>query len=174
MLFSAYFRLLHAGYVLAREGALSIISIKDLPPALAPLRGGIWLARLIERPSVRKTGHVERLNRALNLLGPTYVKFGQTLATRPDVVGIDIANDLAGLQDRMDPFDATLVPVILRDALEDKAAELTEMSAPIAAASIAQVHRARLVPAIGPAKIVAVKILRPGVQARFMADIYRR
>ncbi len=55
---------------------------------------------------MRKTGHVERLNKALNLLGPTYVKFGQTLATRPDVVGVDIANDLAGLQDRMDPFDA--------------------------------------------------------------------
>ncbi|WP_193337579.1 2-polyprenylphenol 6-hydroxylase [Devosia beringensis] len=171
MLFSAYFRLLHAGFVLAREGALSMISTKGLPPALAPLRAGIWLGRLIERPSVRQTGHVDRLNRALNRLGPTYVKFGQTLATRPDVVGITIANDLAGLQDRMDPFDAALVPGILAAALEGKAAELTELSAPIAAASIAQVHRARLVPAKGPARTVAVKILRPGVQARFMADI---
>ncbi|MDP2779560.1 2-polyprenylphenol 6-hydroxylase [Devosia sp.] len=171
MPFSAYFRLLRAGYVLAREGALSIISTRDLPPALAPLRAGIWLGRLIERPSVRKTGHVERLTRALNLLGPTYVKFGQTLATRPDVVGAAIANDLAGLQDRMDPFDAALVPGILAAALEDKATELTELSAPIAAASIAQVHRATLKPANGPNKIVAVKILRPGVQARFMADI---
>lgn len=171
MLFSAYFRLLRAGYVLAREGALSIISTKGLPPALAPLRAGIWLGRLIERPSVRKTGHVERLNRALNLLGPTYVKFGQTLATRPDVVGVDIANDLAGLQDRMDPFDAALVPAILAAALGEKAGELTELSPPIAAASIAQVHRARLRPADGPARTVAVKILRPGVQTRFMADI---
>jgi len=171
MLFSAYFRLLRAGYVLAREGALSIISTKGLPPALAPLRAGIWLGRLIERPSVRKTGHVERLNRALNLLGPTYVKFGQTLATRPDVVGVDIANDLAGLQDRMDPFDAALVPAILTAALGEKAGELTELSPPIAAASIAQVHKARLRPANGPVRTVAVKILRPGVQTRFMADI---
>ncbi|MDB5473920.1 MAG: ubiB, partial [Devosia sp.] len=171
MLISAYFRLARAGYVLAREGALSIISANGLPPALAPLRLGIWLGRLIERPEVRKSGHVERLNKALNRLGPTYVKFGQTLATRPDVVGPDIANDLAGLQDRMDPFDPALVPQILRAALEDKAAELTELSAPIAAASIAQVHRARLRPPSGPARVVAVKILRPGVSERFMADI---
>ena len=66
MLISAYYRLARAGYVLAREGALSIISTNGLPPALAPLRLGIWLGRLIERPSVRKTGHVERLNKALN------------------------------------------------------------------------------------------------------------
>ncbi|MHA6689474.1 2-polyprenylphenol 6-hydroxylase [Devosia sp. A449] len=169
MVIGAYLRLFRAGYVLAREGALSIPG--ELPPALAPLRLGIWLGRLIERPSVRKTGHVERLNKALNRLGPTYVKFGQTLATRPDVVGPQIANDLAGLQDKMDPFDATLVPAILKTALGDKADELTELSPPIAAASIAQVHQARLKPASGLPKTVAVKILRPGVEARFMADI---
>src|SRR3954451_13704322 len=99
MLISAYFRLVRAGYVLAREGALSIIVARDLP---LPLRFGIGLGRLIERPSVRRTGHVERLNRALNRLGPTYVKFGQTLATRPDVVGAEVAADLAGLQDKME------------------------------------------------------------------------
>jgi ubiquinone biosynthesis protein len=169
MLISAYFRLVRAGYVLAREGALSIPG--ELPPALAPLRFGIWLGRLVERPSVRKTGHVERLNKALNRLGPTYVKFGQTLATRPDVVGAQIANDLAGLQDKMDPFDAALVPGILTAALGDKAEQLTELSPSVAAASIAQVHRARLKPASGLPKTVAVKILRPGVEARFMADI---
>jgi ubiquinone biosynthesis protein len=165
----AYFRLVRAGFVLAREGALSIPG--TLPPALAPLRFGIWAGRLVERPSVRRTGHVERLNRALNRLGPTYVKFGQTLATRPDVVGPQVANDLAGLQDKMEPFDPALVPVILAQALEGKAAELTELSPPVAAASIAQVHKARLVPASGQPRIVAVKVLRPGVQERFMADI---
>ena len=168
MILSAYFRLVRAGYVLAHEGALSIIVARDLP---LPLRLGIGLGRVIERPAVRRTGHVERLNRALNRLGPTYVKFGQTLATRPDVVGADVAEDLAGLQDKMEPFDAALVPAILLDALGAKAAELTELSEPIAAASIAQVHRAKLVPASGPKKVVAVKILRPGVAQRFMADI---
>jgi ubiquinone biosynthesis protein len=169
MIFGAYFRLIRAGYVLAREGALSIAG--ELPPALAPLRFGIWLGRLIERPSVRRTGHVERLNKALNRLGPTYVKFGQTLATRPDVVGTRIANDLAGLQDKMEPFDSALVPEILATALGPKAEQLTELSPPIAAASIAQVHKARLVPGNGTTRTVAVKILRPGVERRFMSDI---
>ena len=169
MVLGAYFRLLRAGFVLAREGALSIPG--ELPPALVPLKVGIWLGRLVERPSVRRTGHVERLNKALNRLGPTYVKFGQTLATRPDVVGPQIANDLAGLQDKMEPFDPALVPAILATALGPKAAELTELSPPIAAASIAQVHRAKLMPADGLPRTVAVKVLRPGVETRFMADI---
>ncbi|WIJ25228.1 2-polyprenylphenol 6-hydroxylase [Devosia sp. RR2S18] len=168
MLISAYYRLARAGWVLAREGALSIVSARDLP---MPLRWAVRLGRLIEHPSVRRTGHVERLNKALNRLGPTYVKFGQTLATRPDVVGPDVAADLQGLQDRMDPFDPALVPTMLVDALGPKAAELTEMSPPIAAASVAQVHRARLVSANGLPRQVAVKILRPGVTHRFMADI---
>lgn len=169
MILVSCFRLARAGYVLAREGALSIIVARDLA---WPLRFAIRLGRLVERPSVRRTGHVERLTRALNLLGPTYVKFGQTLATRPDVVGAGIAADLAGLQDKMDPFDPALVPAILHDALGDKARELTQLSAPVAAASIAQVHQATLAgKGNGTDKIVAVKILRPGVARRFMADI---
>ena len=168
MLISAYYRLLRAGFVLAREGALSILASHDLP---APLRLGVRLGRLVERPSVRRTGHVERLNRALNRLGPTYVKFGQTLATRPDVVGAQIANDLQGLQDRVDPFDFALVPTILETALGTKATELTQLSPAIAAASIAQVHKSLLVPARGTPRTVSVKILRPGVNQRFRADI---
>ena len=88
---AAYFRLVRAGYVLAREGALSVVDPEALPPALRP---AVAAARLIERPAVKRTGHVERLTRALNRLGPTYVKFGQTLATRPDIVGPEIARDL--------------------------------------------------------------------------------
>src|SRR6185312_15078376 len=99
---AAYFRLARAGYVLAREGAFSIIDPAALPPAL---KAAIGVARLLERPAVRRTGRVERLTRALNRLGPTYVKFGQTLATRPDIVGPEIAADLASLQDAMEPFD---------------------------------------------------------------------
>jgi len=168
MILSAYFRLMRAGYVLAREGALSIIETRNLPWTLRMLIG---TGRLIERPAVRRTGHAERLNRALNRLGPTYVKFGQTLATRPDIVGPRIAADLSGLQDRMDPFDPALVPGILSVALEGKDLELTELSPPVAAASIAQVHSAVLKRAGRPGEKVAVKILRPDVAHRFMADI---
>jgi ubiquinone biosynthesis protein len=165
---SAYYRLARAGFVLAREGAFSIVDPVALPPSM---KLGIGTARLLERGAVKKTGRVERLTRALNLLGPTYVKFGQTLATRPDIVGPEIAADLAILQDAMAPFDEKLVPAILAEALKDKAHDLKELSPPIAAASIAQVHKAVLVDKFGQRRAVAVKILRPNVARRFRADL---
>src|SRR5690606_41461305 len=108
------------------------------------MMAGMDMGRLVERPSVRRTGRIERLNAALHKLGPTYVKLGQSLATRPDIVGAQAAADLSALQDRMPPFDSALVPGILSTALGVKAEQLTEISPPVAAASIAQVHRARL------------------------------
>ena len=165
---AAYFRLLRAGFVLAREGALSLVDVALLPPSLRLL---VRAGRLIERRDARNQGGVQRLTRALNRLGPTYVKFGQSLATRPDIVGVDIARDLAVLQDAMAPFDPALVPGVLSDALGEKAADLKQLSPPIAAASIAQVHRAVLRDANGSERLVAVKLLRPGVRRRFMADL---
>ncbi|MDB5507084.1 MAG: 2-polyprenylphenol hydroxylase [Devosia sp.] len=163
----AYFRLVRAGWVLAREGAFSLVDPVPLP---AMLRFGLGAARLVERRSVRRDGPADRLTRALNTLGPTYVKFGQTLATRPDIVGPVMAAHLASLHDAMPPFDGALVPAMLREALGERAATLTELSAPIAAASIAQVHRAIVVTPQGK-KHVAVKLLRPGVAERFRADL---
>lgn len=164
---AAYFRLVRAGFVLAREGALGIVDGPALPPSL---KFGISVGRMLERPEVKRTGRVERLTRALNRLGPTYVKFGQALATRPDVVGLVAAADLSALQDQMEPFDPAVVPGLLAEALPEHSAELKELSPPIAAASIAQVHKAVLVDARGR-RMVAVKILRPGIKRRFQADI---
>jgi len=160
----AYFRLARAGYVLAREGALSIFDNDALPPVM---KAGVRFGRLFERGEVRRSGKVERLTRALNRLGPTYVKLGQALATRPDIVGADVAADLSVLQDAMEPFDPALVPALLSEALGPRAAELTDISPPVAAASIAQVHHARL----ADSTRVAVKILRPGIRRRFGDDI---
>ncbi|HHY48375.1 MAG TPA: 2-polyprenylphenol 6-hydroxylase [Alphaproteobacteria bacterium] len=165
---AAYFRLARAGWVLAREGAFAIIDVDALPPVF---RFGVRLGRLIEKGEVKRTGRVERLTRALNRLGPTYVKFGQTLATRPDIVGAAFAADLAVLQDKMEPFDQKLVPQLLREALGPRAEELTELSPPIAAASIAQVHKAVLLAPNGTRRTVAVKILRPGIKRRFRRDL---
>ena len=164
---AAYFRLARAGFVLAREGALSIFDNDALPPVM---QAGVRFGRLFERGEVKRTGKVERLTRALNRLGPTYVKLGQTLATRPDIVGAEVAAELAVLQDAMEPFDDKLVPGLLEAALGSRAAELTNISPPIAAASIAQVHHATLTEGNGGHK-VAVKILRPGIRQRFRADI---
>lgn len=168
MSIAAYFRLMRAGWVLAREGALAIADVEALPPVM---RTGVRLGRLIERRDVKRTGRVERLTRALHKLGPTYVKFGQTLATRPDIVGVEFAQDLSVLQDKMEPFDQKLVPGLLAEALGARAADLTELSPPIAAASIAQVHKAVLLANDGTRRVVAVKILRPGIKKRFREDL---
>ncbi|HZY68125.1 MAG TPA: AarF/UbiB family protein, partial [Devosia sp.] len=163
----ATFRLLQAGFILAREGALSIADNAALPPVM---KTGVRLGRLVERRSVRRRGTVDNLRQALNRLGPTYVKIGQTLATRPDIVGPEVAAHLAQLQDKMEPFDFALVPQLLGEALHERASDLTDISPPLAAASIAQVHKAVLVKD-GLRRDVAVKILRPGIKARFRADI---
>ena len=92
-------RLAHAGFVFAREGVLALVDPKPLP---WPARTGLSIARLIERPT--SAGTATRLSVALRELGPTYVKLGQFLATRPDVVGIALARDLESLHDRMPPF----------------------------------------------------------------------
>src|SRR5262249_16858159 len=92
-------RLARAGLVFAREGVFGLVDTRPLRP---PARTAVALARLIERPGAKDGS--SRLAAALTRLGPTYVKLGQFLATRPDVVGKTIARDLESLQDRMAPF----------------------------------------------------------------------
>ena len=164
----SYFRLVRAGYVLAREGAFSLTEGQGIT---GPAATAIWFARLIERRSVKKTGRVERLSAALQRLGPTYVKLGQLLATRADIVGPTVAKDLAGLQDKLPPFDQSLIPQILDEALGEQARTLLDISDPIAAASIAQVHSATIKTKDGSSEKVAVKFLRPDVEVRFKKDL---
>lgn len=92
-------RLARASFVFAREGVFALV---DTRPLSLPARTAIALARLIERPTAKDSS--SRLAAALTRLGPTYVKLGQFLATRPDVVGTAIARDLESLQDKMAPF----------------------------------------------------------------------
>ena len=98
---AALFRLAGAGFVLAREGAFGLVDPHDLP-AGAARRGA--LARLIERRGISAVDRGERLTAALNRLGPSYVKLGQFLATRPDLVGQDGAEALGKLRDEIAPF----------------------------------------------------------------------
>jgi ubiquinone biosynthesis protein len=164
--FSHFFRLSRAGFVFAREGVFALVDTRPLP---VPARTAIALARLIERPSAR-TGE-SRLAAALGRLGPTYVKLGQFLATRPDVVGAVIAQNLESLQDKMPPFPQAEAEAVVVAALERPVASAYASFGPsVAAASIAQVHRAET-EKDGVRKIVAVKILRPGIERRFKVDL---
>jgi ubiquinone biosynthesis protein len=160
-------RLARAGFVFAREGVLGMVDTRPLP---LPAAWAIAAARLIER---RRAGNgTSRLGAALTRLGPTYVKLGQFLATRPDVVGTHIARDLEVLQDKMPPFGQREAEAAVAAAFEKPlSAVYASFGPPVAAASIAQVHRAEVVTGAGERKPVAVKVLRPGIERRFRADL---
>ncbi len=115
-----------------------------------------------------------RLRLALQELGPIFVKFGQILSTRRDIIPMDIALELALLQDRVAPFDGEVARTIVETSLGRPVAQaFTQFdTVPLASASIAQVHAAVL-PAKGdaPAREVVVKVLRPGIRREIAADI---
>ena len=157
-------RLARAGFVFAREGVFGLIDTRPLPPSA---RLAVRLARLFERKSAAEN----RPAAALTRLGPTFVKLGQFMATRPDVVGTKLARDLEALQDKMPPFpqeeaERTIVNAFNRPVT----ATFATLSSAVAAASIAQVHRAEIETAQGR-RTVAVKVLRPGIGHRLKADL---
>jgi ubiquinone biosynthesis protein len=159
-------RLARAGFVFAREGVFGVIDPTAVPAPAQPL---FRLARLFERHS---TGAAEtRLSVALTRLGPSYVKLGQFLATRPDVVGAALARDLERLQDQMPPFpQAAAEAAVAASFGRPVASVFASFGPPVAAASIAQVHRGEVETGSGP-RPVAIKVLRPGIERRFQADL---
>ena len=111
-----------------------------------------------------------RLSRALEKLGPAYIKLGQMLATRPDIVGGEMARALEHLQDRLPPFSESQARAEIERAFGKPVEALfSSFDAPLAAASIAQVHRAQT--SDNPQVAVAVKILRPHVREDFARDL---
>ena len=109
------------------------------------------------------------ITRAITALGPAYIKFGQILSTRADVVGPEMAGQLRMLQDRLPPFSTDLAKKAIEAELRAPVDQLfSEFSEPVAAASIAQVHRARV---RETGREVAVKVVRPGIGAAFKRDI---
>ena len=95
---AALVRLAAAGFRLAREGAFSLVEVGELP---ATPRAVVRVARLFERRGLSATDRGEGVTRALNSLGPSYVKLGQFLATRPDLVGQEGADALGRLRDEI-------------------------------------------------------------------------
>jgi len=163
---SHLFRLGRVGLVCARDGIFGLVDPAPLPPQLRL----VWrLGRLIERPSAADAKH--RLSTTVTGLGPTYVKLGQFLATRPDVVGPALARDLESLQDSMPPFSQAEAEETVAAALDKNLRDVfVTFGPPVAAASIAQVHRAEIETPAGR-RAVAVKVLRPGIERRFEVDL---
>ena len=109
----------------------------------------------------------QRLAAAVQEMGPSFVKFGQALSTRPDVVGEQLAADLGALRDRMAPFPSAEARRTIAEQLGEEDPFATFADEPAAAASIAQVHYATL----ADGRKVAVKVLRPDIEVRFARDI---
>lgn len=163
---SQFGRLLRINRIFVRHGLDEFVrAIHLFRPYLLLLRLAPW--RWI-RIKPRKPRAV-RLREALEELGPVFVKFGQVLSTRPDLLPEDIALELARLQDRVPPFDGAMARAIVEQALggalDQWFQEFDER--PVASASVAQVHFAVL----KDGSEVAVKVLRPGIERIIARDI---
>ena len=159
------FRILYINLVLFRHGLEEVLLAV---PFFRPIR---FILFLMPWHWFRKleTSHGARIRRALEDLGPIYVKFGQALSTRRDLLSEDIADELAKLQDRVPPFDGNVAQELIEKALKKPVSEaFSEFSVePLASASIAQVHCATL----HNGTEVVVKVLRPGVEKRVRRDL---
>jgi ubiquinone biosynthesis protein len=155
-------RLFAIARTLARHDALFPLEQAGVAPPL------VWAAKLVSaRDASGRPG--QRLARALQELGPSFVKVGQLLSVRPDVVGEAIAEDLANLQDHLPPFPAAVAREAVERELGRPVDELFSSfdDEPVAAASIAQVHFA----VTSDGREVAVKVLRPGIAEIIARDI---
>ncbi len=156
---STYFQLMRAGWVLAREGVLSALPHDDLQGFLALCHR---IARRLARRKTKKKRRSENISHAINKLGPSYIKLGQFLATRPDIVGRDIAEDLVQLQDRVQTFSCSEAIAQIENSLGRSISDLfANFYPPIAAASIAQVHPAEYYDENGHKKNVLLKLFVP-------------
>ncbi|MFZ4540779.1 MAG: 2-polyprenylphenol 6-hydroxylase [Rickettsiales bacterium] len=155
-------RLLGIGWTLARYDALFGLEALNVSPLL------LSTCRLVARRH-RGLREGQRLSRALQQLGPSFIKAGQALSTRPDLIGDALALDLTELQDSLPPFPTAQAKAMIEEQLGAPIAELFASfeDTAIAAASIAQVHFA-----VTPdGREVAVKILRPNIERAFQRDI---
>lgn len=161
-------RLIRTGATFERTGAMALaLEAMEVPPRLR------FAARLFGWPfkwlGLRGDPALPPVTRALTALGPAYIKFGQILSTRPDVVGEELAEQLKYLQDKLPPFSTEVAKAMIAEELRLPVDEVfSSFSEPVAAASIAQVHRATLAE---NGRDVAIKVLRPGIERAFRKDI---
>ena len=161
-------RLVRTGATLERTGAMRLImDAMEAPPLLrVTMRLVAWPFQWL---GYRGDPTMPPALRALTALGPAYIKFGQVFSTRPDIVGDDLARELRILQDKLPPFPIETAKESIAQELDRPVDEMFDDFSPaVAAASIAQVHKARL---RETGEAVAVKVLRPGIERAFRRDI---
>ncbi len=162
---ATFFRLLRTGWVLVRHDALVPKEYEPFVPG--PIRAVAAVARVLCNPG-RGPNPGARFANALEKLGPAYIKFGQILSTRGDMFDPVFAEGLSRLKDKVPPFPMeTAEKMLEEDWGEPWQTRLTTLSEPVAAASVAQVHKATL----PTGETVAIKILRPNIVTRMTRDM---
>lgn len=163
---TALFRLIQIITIVLRYRLDGLLPERQLP------WGARLLLRLLNLLPDTPLSRGERLRRCLEELGPVFVKFGQLLSTRPDLVPADIVSELDHLQDNVTPFDNQECRQIIENSLGHSIEKIFTHfdSEPLASASVAQVHAARLNLPQGEKEVV-VKVVRPGIEGTIEQDI---
>ena len=159
------------GRKLSTSGALTSIYEIYNPPTVLKIFLFIIGLSLEDKKNEKNLSSGVKLCNALQSMGTTFIKLGQFLATRPDIIGEKTSKELEKLQDKLPAFDLSDAKNILKDELgENNFNKIFDISKPIAAASIAQVHFATINVGEGSKK-VAIKILRPNIEEIFNEEL---
>ena len=170
-MFKKLLMLFKIGRKLSTSGAISSIYEIYNPPTIIRLFFFIIGFSFGPKKNLNNLSPGEKLCDALQNMGTTFIKLGQFLATRPDIIGESISAELEKLQDKLPPFGTDEAKKILRNELGSKNFEkITNLTDPIAAASIAQVHFASI-KSLNKNKNVAIKILRPNIEKIFNEEL---
>ncbi len=159
-------RVVHIAWVLAKHGLDEFILAAHL---FRPIRFFRFLSPFYWLQKGQRPNYGVRIRRTLEDLGPIYIKFGQILSTRRDLLPDEIAEELVKLQDEVPPFPADQSKAIVEKALGGKVEDIFASfeTQPMASASIAQVHAARL----HSGEEVIVKVVRPGIEKAIRKDV---
>ena len=160
------------GRKVAKSDILDITSKFQEPPLSIKILFKILSFSFSSKNNTRVNNNEgERLSKSLESMGTTFIKLGQFLATRPDIIGESLSKELENLQDRLPPFSQDQAKKIINDDLGiNTYNSIIDLSEPVAAASIAQVHKAKI-DDNGIIKDVAIKILRPDIKKIFNDEI---
>ena len=157
---------------LAKSDAVEIVSKIHQPPLIIKILLNIFAFSFYkQKDPLNNKSDEDKLCESIQGMGTTFIKLGQFLATRPDIIGEEVSKKLEKLQDRLPPFTMSEAKNILKDNLGlDNYNSILNLSEPVAAASIAQVHKAQI-NENGTVKDVAIKILRPEIKKVFNEEI---
>jgi ubiquinone biosynthesis protein len=166
------FILFKLGRKLAKSDVLNIVSKFKTPPLAVKILFKILSFSFSSSQKLNyNVSEGERLSKSLQSMGTTFIKLGQFLVTRPDIIVYELAKQLEGLQDRLPAFSLSEAKKIINKDLGDETYNsIIDLSEPVAAASIAQVHKAKINDN-GTIKDVAIKILRPNIKKIFNEEI---